>query len=106
MRLLLKKLFIKSFNGPPCDKFLLEFKSYSLLNNWNASIYDIIRMVQPVIFPALLLSSVLKNLKSKPNAHLQEIQPLVLTTLTLTLLIIACYGLTHSSMCMFCFEPL
>lgn len=55
----------------PCDKFLLEFKSESILNNWYASIYEIIRTVQPFTFLALFSSSDIKNLKTKYNAHLQ-----------------------------------
>lgn len=73
---LLEELFIKSFNGhpkAPWDKFLPEYKSEFLLNNWYASIYEIMRTVQPITLPALLSSPVIKNLKTKYNAYLQLI---------------------------------
>ena len=63
MELLLEELLIKLFNDhpkAPWDKFLSEYKSESLLNNWYASICELMSTEHRITLPVLLSSS-------KPN---------------------------------------
>ena len=63
MELLLEELLIKLFNDhprTPWDKFLSEYKSESHLNNWYASICELMSTEHPFTLPVLLSSS-------KPN---------------------------------------
>lgn len=57
-----------SFGDPhkaPCDKILSEFTNEYILNNWFASIYEIISTEQPITFHAFPSLSAVRNLKIK-----------------------------------------